>query len=70
MGTSKILQTTDGEFGGVCGSWCINKRELLTKTQKQQLRWVRKHFGDKQADKIAQELYAHEISSHSQFVGG
>ena len=69
-GTSRVLETSDGEFGGTPGTWGIPKKKLLTNKQKDQLRWVRKHLGDRQADKLTEELCAHEISSHSNHSSG
>jgi hypothetical protein len=64
-GTSKVLETTDGEFGGTEGTWRVPKSKLLSKRQKQALRWIRKNLGDKQADRHFDRLCALEISTHS-----
>lgn len=65
-GTSKVLQTTDGEFGGIPGgSWRVPKWRLLSKDQKKAIKWMRSNLGDRAADKERDRLCAVAIVKHT-----
>lgn len=57
-GTSKIIQTSDGEFGGVIGTWRVPKVKLLSKNQKRDLRWIKRKMGNRIANKEFDRVYA------------
>lgn len=67
-GCSRVIETTDGEFGGVCGTWRIPKQKLLTKQQKRALRWKRRLIGDRAADAEYKRLCELVIATHSNNV--
>lgn len=52
------------EFGGHPAIFILRKNEFLSKTQKHQLRWVKKHLGDRQHDKLLEEIYDSAIADH------
>lgn len=53
-------------FGGhPCIFAHLEKSELLSKRQKDQLRWVKKHLGDRQHDKLLEKLYDSAIAGHT-----
>lgn len=64
-GCSRVLETSDGEFGGVCGTWRIPKTKLLTKGQKRAIHWKRRLLGDRAADKEYCKICATVIAEHS-----
>jgi hypothetical protein len=43
----------------------LRKSDFISKEQKTKLRWVRKHLGDRQHDKIRDELYDSAIAGHT-----
>jgi hypothetical protein len=71
LGTAKTMQSKkwiEGmtvEFGGHESIFVMKKQDFLTKRQKHQLRWVKKHLGDRQHDKLLENIYASEISDHT-----
>jgi hypothetical protein len=68
-GFAKILQCHVSEetleFGGHPCIFTLHKHDFLTKAQKSQLRWVKKHLGDKQHDKLKDEIYDSVIAGHT-----
>jgi hypothetical protein len=69
-GTAKIIHSTKWledktvEFGGHQSIFIIKKNQFLTRSQKKQLRWVKKHLGDKQHERLQNDLYDIAIASH------
>ena len=61
-GTSKVIQTSDGEFGGVTGTWRVPRVKLLTKDQKAALRWMKRRMGNRAAEKEFDRVYAAVIT--------
>jgi hypothetical protein len=64
-GTSRTLETSDGEFGGTEGTWRVPKTKLLNKDQRRAIRWKRRLIGDRAADKEYQRVCATVIAEHS-----
>jgi hypothetical protein len=64
-GTSKVIQTTDGEFGGVVGTWRVPKVKLLSKDQKRALRWKKRVMGTKSANDEFDRLCEIVIATHT-----
>lgn len=64
-GTSRVLETSDGEFGGTLGSWRIPKAKLLNKNQRRAIHWKRRLIGDRAADVEYQKACATVIAEHS-----
>lgn len=64
-GCSRVLETTDGEFGGVCGTWRIPKTRLLNKGQRRAIHWKRRLIGDRAADKEYEKICEIVIATHS-----
>lgn len=64
-GTSRVLETSDGEFGGSIGTWRVSKQKLLNKNQRRAIRWKRRLIGDRAADKEYQKVCATVIAEHS-----
>lgn len=69
LGIAKILTAhVSGktvEFGGHPSLFVLRKDELLTKAQKAQLRWVKKHRGDMQYELLEKQLYDLVIANHT-----
>jgi hypothetical protein len=69
LGIAKTLKTHISgktvEFGGHSSIFVLQKDELLSKAQKAQLRWVKKHLGERQHDVIEYRLYDLAIANHS-----
>jgi hypothetical protein len=67
-GTEKIIQANISErtvyFGGSKAIFKLRKEQFLTHRQKDQLRWVKKHLGDRQHDKLLEEIYDCAIVHH------
>ena len=67
LGIAKTL-TARGKtikFGGHPSIFVLRKDELLTKAQKDKLRWMKKKLGDKQHDLLENKLYDLAIANHS-----
>ena len=68
-GIAKTLECHVSErtvyFGGHPCIFTLRKSDFITKEQKTKLRWVRKHLGDRQHDKIRDELYDSAIAGHT-----
>lgn len=67
-GCSKILYTTDGEFGGTCGIWTVPKELLLTKIQRRALGRTCRLFGNVAAEQQRKDFCAAVIAEHSRQV--
>jgi hypothetical protein len=69
-GIAKTIQCRISErtvtFGGhPCIFTNLSKSELLSRAQEAQLRWVKKHLGDRQHDKLLEQLYDSAIAGHT-----
>jgi len=70
-GCSRVLQTTDGEFGGTCGIWeNVPFKKLLSKEQRRILRRTHRLHGDKEASRYYREVSAQVIAEHSNGMSG
>ena len=68
-GSAKIMRSTRWvekhvEFGGHNSIFTVTRDQLLTEPQKRQLRWVRRHLGDKHHDTLKKEICDFVIASH------
>lgn len=68
-GCSRVLETSEGEFGGVCGTWRIPKTKLLTKHQRRAIHWKKRLMGDREAQKEYQRICATVIAEHTNRIG-
>jgi hypothetical protein len=68
-GTAKILHGHISEkaveFGGCPCLFKMEKHEFLTQPLKSQLRWIKKHYGDKLHDKVRDQFYDSAIAGHT-----
>ena len=69
VGTSKVITTSDGEFGGTEGAWRIPKSRLLRKEQRRVIHWKSRVLGDREADKEYEKICASVIAEHSNALG-
>ena len=53
------------KFGGHKSIFIVRKEQFLTHDMKKKLRWVRKHLGVRQYDKLLQDLYDSAIAGHT-----
>lgn len=68
-GCSKIIRTTDGEFGGVCGIWKdVPVKKLLNKEQRRKLSRKHRLYGDEEANRYYLETCAQVIAEHSNTI--
>ena len=68
-GCSRTIETTDGKFGGVCGTWRVPKVKLLNKEQRRALHWKQRIMGKREADKEFDRICAAVIAEHSNSLG-
>ena len=64
-GSSKVVETSAGQFGGVHGTWKIEKWQLLNRDQKKTIQWLRRKAGHQRADREKEILCAVAIVRHS-----
>lgn len=65
MRSTKWMQDKTVEFGGHKCIFTIKKDQLLTEYQKRQLKWVKRHLGDKQHDILKTELCEFVNATHT-----
>lgn len=71
LGTAKAVQSREWipgiivEFAGHQSIFRMRKEDFLTKAQKASLRWVKKHLGQRQHDKLRDEIYDSVITDHT-----
>jgi hypothetical protein len=69
LGTAKIMHSTRWiqrkvDFGTHPSIFKMRKNSFLTKANKQQLRWIRKHLGQKLHDVELKKIYDSAIADH------